>query len=72
MEMPPPNPSQVRLFRIEVRSDTPVDHPEVAALLRAGWTLKQATPRLVEGEGLQWFVVLRRRDDGNENPPFAE
>ena len=65
MEIPSPNPSDVRLLRIDVCSDTPVDHPEVATLLRAGWTLKQATPRLVEGEGVQWFIVLTRPDDAS-------
>lgn len=68
MEMPP-NPSRIRLLRIDVCSDTPMDHPDVVALLRAGWSLKQATPRLVEGEGVQWFIVLTGPDDASADAP---
>ena len=73
MEFPPTDPSRVRLLRIDVRSDTPVDvHPDVAPLLHAGWAIKHAAPRLVEGEGLQWFVVLTRADDVNDDSSPVE
>lgn len=69
MEFPSTDPSRARLLRIDVRSEAPVDvHPDVAPLLRAGWAIKHTAPRLVEGEGLQWFVVLTRPGDASDLP----
>lgn len=65
MEIPPTDPARVRLLRIAVHQDMSQDaavryHPEVAPLLRKGWKIKSRMPRLVEGEGLQLFIVLTR------------
>lgn len=63
---PPPDsplqgdPAQIKLLLVPFRSDTSAidEHPEVEPFLRAGWGITQATPRLVEGYGLQFLVVL--------------
>ena len=61
MDVLPPNSPSVRLLRIGVSHDVPVyDHPKVAPLLRNGWRIKSKMPRLVEGEGVQLFIVLTR------------
>ena len=35
-------------------------HPDLTALFADGWTVRSATPRLVEGQGTQLLVVLSR------------
>ena len=56
----PPLPGiGAKLLLVEFRSGEAVDlHPEVAPLLRQGWRLRSAVPRIVEGEGLKLLVTL--------------
>lgn len=64
MEILPPDASRVRLLRIDFQPDTSIaNHPEVAPLLRDGWHIRSKTPRLVEREGVQLFIVLTRPAD---------
>lgn len=35
-------------------------HPEIAARLDNGWTIRRASPRIVERDGAKWLVVLER------------
>ncbi len=35
-------------------------HREISSLLSTGWTIRSASPRLVEAEGTKWLVVLER------------
>jgi len=61
MEILPSDASRVRLLRIDFQPDAAIDdHPEVAPLLRDGWHIRRRTPRLVEREGVQLFIVLTR------------
>ncbi len=35
-------------------------HPELQPLLTDGWTVRRVAPRIVEGDGAQFLVVLER------------
>ena len=48
-----------KLLLVEFRSGEAVGlHPEVTPLLREGWRVRSAVPRIVEGEGLKLLVSL--------------
>lgn len=48
-----------KLLLVEFRSgEAVVLHPEVMPLLRQGWRVRSAVPRIVEGEGLKLLVTL--------------
>lgn len=55
-------PSSSKLLLIDSVSDRPAEeHPDVAALLRDGWTLVGAEPRIVEPGRSCLLVTLARR-----------
>src|SRR5690606_12225473 len=48
-----------KLLLVDFRSGEAVrNHPEIAPLLRQGWRIKSAVPRLVEAKGTKLLVVL--------------
>ena len=58
-----PDHKDARLLLVDFRSGECVaDHPEIAPLLKDGWHVRSAVPRIVEMEGTKLFVVLGRND----------
>ena len=52
----------IKLLLVDFRNGESVGaHPDVAPLLRDGWSIRSAVPRIVEEEGTRLFVVLTRR-----------
>lgn len=53
--------SRLKLVLVPFRHGERVEaHPDLAPLLRQGWRVKSVAPRVVEGEGLKFLVVLHR------------
>ena len=54
-----PPASLTKLLLVDLRDGTGIDdHPEIAPLLEQGWTIRSATPRLVESKGMRLLVVM--------------
>lgn len=53
--------SRLRLVRVPFQHGERMEaHPDLAPLLREGWQVKSVAPRVIEGEGLTFLVVLQR------------
>lgn len=51
----------VKILLVDAPSEQTVSqHPEIAARLANGWTIRRADPRVVETDGAKWLVVLER------------
>jgi hypothetical protein len=50
------------LLLVDLQSADVRRHPDVAPLLRNGWRVKSAVPRVVESEGAKLLVVLVRNE----------
>ena len=58
----PPKPlCETKLVLLPFRNgEALLHHPDLAELFRDGWSVRSATPRLVEGQGTRLLVVLSR------------
>lgn len=54
-------PCLTKLLLVDFREGAPLaDHPQLAPYLKSGWTIRSATPRLVEAAGPRLLVVLNQ------------
>lgn len=56
-----PSNALTKILLVEFRNGEAVTkHPELRSLLKDGWTVRSAVPRIVESEGTKLLVVLAK------------